>query len=67
MSAPTETERMPATTLTNEQMQDYFEGGPSVTNAVLALVGDQIYRRENCVWRWLASRTNGHKETTDGP
>lgn len=66
MSDPTNTAE-PAKMLSNEEMQAHFEGGPSIRNAVLVLLGDQLYKREDGCWRLLDDRAyRSVKEMTNG-
>lgn len=40
-------------TLTHQDVQRHFQGGPDITKAVLALIGSRIYKREGETWRLL--------------
>lgn len=57
----------PPETMSDAEMQRHFEGGPSVSrNAVLALIGDRLYKREDGAWRLLDNKMHGSGKGSDG-
>jgi hypothetical protein len=56
----------PPETMTDTEMQRHFEGGPSVSkSAVLALVGNRLYKRDDGCWRLLDNKPQ-RRERADG-